>query len=158
MTLAIPLSRPRWVAGVVWGLITLASAALAYSGHWLGLSVGWVVLLGATPVAVMAGTAACNGSPTGGTLIIRVKPGGLWRLHFVESEVTGRKATLVQTWHHIFGLTLAFNLRNDPHNKPECIKLTVWRRNVSPDTYRRLCVLSAWQTQQSEKVFPRESV
>ena len=140
----------------------LAGFALASSATWRELPVGWVVLLAAMP---SVGWLGFSRPVAWQTLAVQVKPGEIWHLTLKKIDASGivtakseRQATLVQAWHHFFGLTLALNFRIDPHNKPECIKLTVWRCNVSPETFRRLCVLSAWQMEQPDRVFLRESV
>jgi len=154
LSLQLPLTQPRWAVGLGWAALAFAWAALVVTGHWQGLPV-WVLALGAA-LSVLAQH-----------IVQRYRQAWL-RAHclcFVESKSrfatapssflgtfsknTGQSSltpvTLQQHWTHIFGLTLRLNLHNHPHNKPEVVTVTLWRSQLSAQTYRRLTIWAAWQ-------------
>jgi len=49
-----------------------------------------------------------------------------------------------------FGLTLSLKIINSPHNKQETVRMTVWRCNIAPEIYRRMCVMVAWRLDQRQ--------
>lgn len=72
-----------------------------------------------------------------------------WSLGDLNSK-NNQSVHLKQKWQHFFGLTLSLKILNCPHNKQETVKITVWRCNIAPDIYRRICVMVAWRLDQPQ--------
>lgn len=67
-----------------------------------------------------------------------------------DSRVAKRvSVTLEHFWPHFFGVTLALKMLNDPHNGSKNVRIMVWRCQLPPETYRRLCVMVNWQVNQT---------
>ena len=154
LTLQLQLTHPRWAVALGWGVLALAWSALALSGYWQGVS-SWVLLLGAA-LGMLAHARFqrrrqawqkkhyLSFQPS--TSKFATAPASfLGTFSKITGQTTLTPVTLQQHWTHIFGLTLRLNLHNHPHNKPEVVTLTLWRSQLSAQTYRRLSVWASWQ-------------
>lgn len=73
-------------------------------------------------------------------------------------EKNSRSVVITQHWQHFFGLTLSLKILDCPHNKQETVRMTVWRCNIAPDIYRRMCVMVAWRLDQRQVEQKMETV
>lgn len=64
---------------------------------------------------------------------------------FEEQSMVWQPAELLQCWSNLFGLSMALKLQNCPHNESRSVRIMLWRCQVPPETYRRLCVMANWQ-------------
>ena len=102
--------------------------------------------------------------PFGPWLLQKVEPGhsaqGTETAHSLSDQrvTQGTYVTLEHFWSHVFGVTLALKTINDPHNRSKNVRIMVWRCQLPPETYRRLCVMVNWQVNQSQKEQSLESV
>lgn len=155
----VPLSQPKWVAVLVWAALGAALSALAFSAKAWGVGWGWLLTGAGLAVSVhgvqqhfqrrwlkdhtLAFEAPWAWQKQGSNCFLNT---------FSQTDrlINHRPAALQQSWAHIFGLTLRLNLRNHPHYQSETVTLTVWRCQVSVQTYRCLNVWAAWQSEHSE--------
>lgn len=75
-----------------------------------------------------------------------------------SDEKNRRSVEITQQWQHFFGLTLSLKILDCPHNKQETVRMTVWRCNIAPDIYRRMCVMVAWRLDQRQVEQKMETV
>ena len=150
----LQLTHPRWAVALGWIAFALAWFALALGGHWQGLPV-WALALGAALGGLARHIALRRQQARLQSHFLYVKgPSGafvtapsifLGTFSKNTGQTTLTPVTLQQHWTHIFGLTLRLNLHNHPHNKPEVVTVTLWRSQLSAQTYRRLNIWAAWQ-------------
>ncbi len=69
-----------------------------------------------------------------------------------EREPVWQAVQVIQRGQHFLGLTLTLKIQNQPHNKSEIVRVTIWRCSVQADTYRRLCVMAAWRIERPQQV------
>lgn len=74
------------------------------------------------------------------------------------AENNRRSVEITQQWQHFFGLTLSLKILDCPHNKQETVRMTVWRCNIAPDIYRRMCVMVTWRLDQRQVEQKMETV
>jgi hypothetical protein len=137
-----------------WVALALGWSALALSGYWQGVP-SWVLLLGAV-VGVLAHAGVQRrlrawqknhhlSFQLPASQFATAPSGFLGTFSKITGQTSLTPVTLQQHWTHIFGLTLRLNLHNHPHNKPEVVTLTLWRSQLSAQTYRRLSIWASWQ-------------
>jgi len=154
-SLQLQLTHPRWVGWLSWVACALAWAALALSADWKGMP-GWILVFGATLGALafymvqrrrqawLQTHCLCFIKPP--SRFVTAPNSFLGTFSKNNGQTTLAPVTLQQNWTHIFGLTLRLNLHNHPHTKAEVVTVTLWRSQLSAQTYRRLNIWAAWQT------------
>jgi len=167
-------ARPRRIALIEYAVLLAAGLALAVSASFVCSSVWLAILAASLPAALSLAGSYVNtfradraallfhtennlksrtfSDITAQTLLIRAQS------MQQQQEKTGRSVQLLQRWQHFLGLTLRLKIHNQPHNSFECVRLTIWRCSVPVDTYRRLCVMTAWWIDQPPKVQELETV
>lgn len=173
----ISLSRPRRAAILEWFVAGSASCACYVAASFQALPFWLALVTTLVPLVICWREQGMIKSLTEDHLLL-VNPHTPWllqkiplpRSHFGTkqdlrlSEETvfvsslGSKATLVHYWHHFFGLTLALKIRNHPQNEDRNVKIMIWRSQLAPDVYRRLCVMANWRVHQLQKEQSLESV
>ena len=150
----LQLTHPRWAVAVGWVLVALAWSSLALCGYWQGVSVWAVLLVGILSLLAhhfmqqrqqrwLEKRYLCFQQSPSTFMTAPSSFLGTFSKNTGQSTLT--PVTLQQHWAHIFGLTLRLNLHNHPHNKPEVVTVTLWRSQLSAQTYRRLNIWAAWQ-------------
>ena len=153
--LPLQLTQPRWTVVLGWFALGFAWVAVALSAAWQGLLPGWALGLGVV-LSVLARYAfeqRRHAWLKDHCLYFQQSPGRFATTPFsflgTFSKSTGQMCltpvTLQQHWAHIFGLTLRLNLHKHPHTKSEVVTLTLWRSQLSSQTFRRLNIWAAWQ-------------
>ncbi len=126
--------------------------ALAGASCALTLAAVWADF----PLPLVIGVAFLPGLPAWFVLFRRapqtpkylyMHPHRSWTIGDSDNKNT-QPLQLKQKWQHFFGLTLSLKILNCPHNKQETVRMTVWRCNIAPDVYRRMCVMVAWRLDQ----------
>jgi len=149
----VPLTQPRWVAGLVFMLLSTASLAFVSSALWVGLAPWIAYPFGAIPILVhYIGRRRRQKDLQGRVLVISAeKP---WQLAFF-SEVSGLtdriEVIVVQRWHHLFGLSLGLKFHHRPHNISKTTLAVVWRSCTSATVFREVALQSARQIEGADR-------
>ena len=166
--------RPRRIALIEYAVLLVAGLALMVSVSFASGSVWLAILAASLPGALSLLSSYVNtfrvdlaellfhaennlkshsfSDITAQTLLIKAQS------MQQQQEKPGQSVRLIQRWQHFLGLTLSLKIHNQPHNSFECVRLTIWRCSVPVDTYRRLCVMTAWWIDQPPKVQELETV
>ncbi|PHY06913.1 MAG: hypothetical protein CK528_07545 [Alcaligenaceae bacterium] len=156
------LTRPRWAVYLGWAAFVVALFAVALSAFWQGVPF-WMFALGAALSLVtfavvqtrqqawlgahrlyFEDTPSARSGPPNGFL-------GTFSKKLGQPDLT--PVTLLQSWSHLFGLTLSLKLPTLSAHKPKVIVLTLWRNRLSAQGYRRLRVWAAWQSEHQSPLF-----
>ena len=145
--LFVPLTQPRWVAGLVFVLLSVACLALVISALWAGVAPWIAYPLGIAPFLVhgFEQRGRVNGL---GDRVLVVRSDQSWHLAFF-SEVTGLtdsiEVIVTKRWHHLFGLSLGLKFHDRPHNRTKTFLAVVWRQCTNAAVYREVALLAARQ-------------
>ena len=77
-----------------------------------------------------------------------------WAARITEAAMadsTGLCVYPIHFWHHFFGLSMTLKIGNCPQKESKSVRIMVWRCELPPEVYRRLCVMVNWQVQQLQK-------
>lgn len=145
--LLVPLTQPRWVAGLVFVLLSLASLALVTSALWVSVEPWIAYPLGVIPFLVHAFGQRSNINGLGGRVLV-IRSDQSWHLAFF-SEVTGltdsKEVIVIQRWHHLFGLSLGLKFHYRPHNRTKTFFAVVWKQCTNAAVYREVALQAARQ-------------
>lgn len=143
----MPLTPPRWVAALIFALLSLGACALVVSALWVGWSPWVAIILAVIPFLVNFIGRRYNQTDLRGRVLV-VLPDKAWQLAFF-SEATGLtdsiEVIVSQRWQHLFGISLGLKLQHCPHNMSKIVTMVVWRQCVSMSVFHEVALQSARQ-------------
>ncbi|HBI83414.1 MAG TPA: hypothetical protein DDY24_06775 [Alcaligenaceae bacterium] len=133
----------EWLAAGMACLSCLVAAAFLEFSLWLAIPVSMFPLV-VCRIQQRQMLAISHGR------ILLANPARSWVLKKM-ADSTGLCVYPIHFWHHFFGLSMTLKIGNGPQKESKSVRIMVWRCELPPEVYRRLCVMVNWQVQQLQK-------
>lgn len=150
--LSLPLAKPRAVALAGFLVTAIAGCSLGMAVWMQDGGVGLSVLAACFPL-LAHGLIEFHREASAFDRI-ELSPHGGMALFQDQSSVP---VTLQWGSRHFLGLTMSLKTEVSLHRPSKCHTVTVWKRAIDPQQYRRLCVLHAWLIRQPSTCLSRET-
>lgn len=149
---SLPLAKPREVVLVGWFVTAIAGCSLSVAVWMQDGGVGLSILAALCPLLVHAVMEARHEARMFDR--IELSPQRGITLCVGQSSLP---VTLQWGSTHFLGLTMSLKTGDRPQRLSRCHTVTVWKRTIDPQQYRRLCVLYAWLVRQPSSCLSRET-
>lgn len=174
MSMVIRLTRPRRAAVIEYVVLATAGVAFLLSATWISCP-DWMCVLAALVPFFIGYLDRQLQKSRHQPDFLWIHPNKIWKMGTfpdLSTQTLSVKAqssqsipdeedqsvALIQYWQHFFCLTLSLKILNQPHNKPDVVRMTFWRCCIPRDIYRKMCVMVAWHVDQPRTVQDLETV